>query len=132
MGDVIPPRKINEDAATGRRIHQLMWDRKMTQAAFGESVGMSQASVAKKLRGAQKWSLAELRAVAASLSTTIGYLVGETPENGKLPHLDSNQEPIGSGFQQAGAPINMGDYRKAKEEAHKAVRSSKHGNGEVG
>jgi transcriptional regulator with XRE-family HTH domain len=91
------------DVQIGRRAHQLMWDRQMTQTAFAARVGMDQSSVAKRLRGKLGWSAAHLVQAATVLGTTVSYLVGEddekapTPKGGghSLPGLDSNQEPAG-------------------------------------
>lgn len=66
------------DAQIGRRVHQLMWDRQITQTAIGERVGMDPSSVAKRLRGKLGWNAAQLKAFAAVLDTSIAYLAGET------------------------------------------------------
>jgi len=68
------------DEFVGRRIFHLMWDKKLTQTAFGRMVNIDQSSLAKKLRGQRGWSLDEIRAVAIGLDTTIAYLFGETSD----------------------------------------------------
>lgn len=90
------------DVAVGRRVHMLMWEKRVTQTALGRSIGLDQSGLGKRLRGERGWSLDDLRDVADELGTTIAYLVGETeeaptPKGGghTLPDLDSNQEPAG-------------------------------------
>lgn len=79
------PASVSLDAEIGRRVHQLMWDRQITQTAFGQRVGMDQSSVAKRLRGKLSWSASQLAATAAVLGTTVGYLFGEDGENAPDP-----------------------------------------------
>ena len=67
----------NVDAEIGLRVHTLMWERRITQAALGESIGLDQTGLGRRLRGERKWTPAELRAVAYELSVTVGYLFGE-------------------------------------------------------
>lgn len=69
---------LNEEI--GRRVHQLMWDRKVTQTEFGRVIGMDQSSVAKRLRGKLGWSAAQLKITAAVLNSTVAYLMGETED----------------------------------------------------
>ena len=98
------------DAAIGRRVHHLMWDRKLTQTALGSRIGINQSGLAKKLRGQRGWSADELVVVARELGVRVGYLFAEDkmprlPETKKgpaggaagpsLPELDSNQQPAG-------------------------------------
>lgn len=72
------PQPVDHYAEIGRRAHQLMWDRKMTQTEFGDRTGMDQSSVAKRFRGKLGWSAIHLLDAAEVLETTVGYLVGET------------------------------------------------------
>lgn len=68
------------DVAAGRRVHLMMWDRKITQVDLGRKIGMDQSSLGKRLRGERGWSLDQLAAVAGALDTSIAYLVGEADE----------------------------------------------------
>jgi hypothetical protein len=72
---VIDPIEI--DAQIGRRVHQLLWDRHITQTEFGRMIGMDQSSVAKRLRGKLGWSAAQVKAAALVLRTSITDLYGE-------------------------------------------------------
>lgn len=77
----------NLEAQIGRRVHQLMWDRSITQTAFANVIGMDQSSVAKRLRGKLGWSASHVKQAADVLRTSVAYLYGETD--------DSN--PVGPG-----------------------------------
>ena len=91
------------DALVGRKVHMMMWDRRISQTALGKMVGIDQSSLSKRLRGERNWTLDDLRGVASALGTTMSYLLGEdeNPQPGgagggsALPGLDSNQEPAG-------------------------------------
>ncbi|MFS0853032.1 helix-turn-helix domain-containing protein [Microbacterium sp. 179-I 3D4 NHS] len=72
------------DAEIGRRVHQALWDQRMTQAVFAAQVGMSQSSVAKRLRGYHGWGAAHLIRAAEALHTSVAYLVGETDDSAPL------------------------------------------------
>jgi hypothetical protein len=82
---VIAP--IDVDVQIGRRVHQLLWDRHITQTDFGRMVGMDQSSVAKRLRGKLGWSAAQVKAAALVLNASISDLYGETDEpSGPTPN----------------------------------------------
>lgn len=76
------PLQIEEslDALVGRRVHMIMWDRRISQTALGKQVGIDQSALGKRLRGERGWSLDDLRLVAHALGTTMGYLLGEGDE----------------------------------------------------
>jgi transcriptional regulator with XRE-family HTH domain len=79
------------DATVGRRIHHLMWDRKMTQTRLASALGLTQPGLSKKIRGDRGWSLEDLLRAARALRVTPAELL----EGIELPDLDSNQEPAG-------------------------------------
>ena len=96
------------DELVGARAHALMWGQKITQTALAPAFGITQSALAKKLRGKNGWSLADLSILAEKLETTIAYLVGETddpnrpgPRGGnsgllvgpESPLSDSNRRP---------------------------------------
>lgn len=92
----------NSDAMIGERIHALLWRSRLSQATFAKTLGVSQSTMSKKLRGERPWYTGELIATSQALDVTIAYLYGETkeaptPKGGghTLPDLDSNQEPAG-------------------------------------
>ncbi len=85
-----PEASESYDVVIGRNIHRLMWDRQLTQTAFGPRIGIAQNTLTRKLRGQRGWSADEIAAAARELRVPVGVLFG------LLPDLDSNQEPAGS------------------------------------
>lgn len=90
------------DVQIGARVHQLMWQSRMTQTELGRMLGLTQPAISKKLRGERPWYAAEVISVARALATSAAYLYGEA-ENPRpqsegggsdlLPRLDLNQRP---------------------------------------
>lgn len=68
---------VIDDAFIGRRVHQLMWDKHMTQTELGAALSMDQSTVAKRLRGKVGWPATLLVRTAEVLGSTVAYLVGE-------------------------------------------------------
>lgn len=83
------------DAIVGRRIHLLMWNKKLTQTQFAPRLGMHQSALAKKLRAQRGWSLDEIRSAATELGVSIAYLLGES---------DTKNPPRGDGPQGGATP----------------------------
>lgn len=73
------------DELVGERVHQLMWRRRLPQAALGEALKIGQSGVSKKIRGLSPWTAADIYAAAALLQVEPASL---------LPRLDSNQQPF--------------------------------------
>lgn len=93
MSQTQPERTIKPvdlDAEIGRRVHQLMWDRKITQTEFGQIIGMDQSSVAKRFRGKLGWSATQVKAAASALDCSVAYLYGETSSTAPI-------DPVGPG-----------------------------------
>ncbi len=74
------------DAEVGKNLHLMMWQRGITQERLARRLGVTQATVSRKIKGRTPWTLTEVYEAAAAL--------GVTPEE-LLPHLDSNQKPFG-------------------------------------
>jgi transcriptional regulator with XRE-family HTH domain len=106
-------RSESTDVAIGRRVRDLMWDRRLTAKSLAGSIGVDPTGLGRRLRGERGWSADEIKAAARTLSVSVGYLFDEesapiTPTDAKkatrggargglsLPDLDSNQEPAGS------------------------------------
>ncbi len=66
------------DQAIGRRVHQLMWDRRLSQMDMQRATGIHQTLLSKKLRGDRRWYANEVAAVAAVLDCPVGALYGDT------------------------------------------------------
>ena len=86
------PQPRNErtiDQVIGANVHTLMWNRGETQTKVAPLWGMDQTTLSAKLRGKRPWFAVEIDAAARHYGVTRDSLFSE------LPHLDSNQEPIG-------------------------------------
>ncbi len=121
------PRPRNErtiDQVIGANIHTLMWNRGETQTRVAPLWGMDQTTLSAKLRGKRPWYAAEIDSAARHYGVTRDSLFSE------LPHLDSNQEPIG--YANRDNLTVLADYQQTKVDAHTAVRTSKVGNGKHG
>lgn len=115
------PVEPDLDAQIGRRVHQLMWDRQITQTAIGLRVGMDSSSVAKRLRGKLGWNAGQLVSFAAALDTTVAYLVGETeePATGNDPERPVNDllpSAHDSITDAVAAVTNLAEYRAQRAE----------------
>ena len=69
-----------DDAFIGRRVHSVMWDRKITQTQLSQRIGMAQTLISRRLRGTLGWPAPLLVKTAAALGTSVAYLVGETDD----------------------------------------------------
>jgi hypothetical protein len=68
------------DVELGERAHMLIWSTRQKQGEVAAAIGMSPGSLGLKLKGQRGWALAEIKAIADALDTTVAYLVGETDE----------------------------------------------------
>jgi len=62
-------------AAVGALIHQLCWRRGMTQAQLAKALGVTQATISRKLHGRQPLTVAELLTIAGALGVDAGQLL---------------------------------------------------------
>lgn len=67
------------DVVIGRRVHHLMWERRLSQTAFAPQIGMTQNTLTRKLRGERGWSADEIAAAAQVLEVEVGYLFKQGP-----------------------------------------------------
>ena len=65
------------DSFIGRRVHQLMWDRGLTQTAVAPDLGMTQSALARRLRGKLGWSSDQIADAARFFGVSVAYLFGE-------------------------------------------------------
>ncbi|CAD5999489.1 BetR domain-containing protein [Agreia sp. COWG] len=79
-------RSESTDVIIGRRVRDLMWDRRLTAKALATSIGVDPTGLGRRLRGERGWSSDEIKAASRTLEVSVGYLFGET---------DSNQGPVG-------------------------------------
>ena len=78
----------NIDAVVGKRIHDLLWTRRIPQSRLSRAIGVNEATMSHRLRGESKWTLRELDAIA-------DYF-GIADWNELLPRVDSNHQPAGT------------------------------------
>lgn len=81
------------DVELGTRAHMLIWSEGRKQGDIATAMGISSGSLGLKLKGQRGWALAEIKAIAQILNTTVAYLVGET-ENSH-PNKPSGSSRVG-------------------------------------
>lgn len=68
---------------TGRLLG-LMMQRRVTKARLAAEIDVSASGVTRRLQGKTEWNLVEIVRAARLLSTSVGYLLGETDESGSV------------------------------------------------
>lgn len=63
------------DERIGSVVHQLMWEKRITQRAMADVLGIQQSAMSRKLRGARPWLATEVAQVARVLGVTVGDLI---------------------------------------------------------
>lgn len=76
----------NNDVLTGRLLALLM-RRRVTKARLADAIGVSASGVTRRLQGTIEWNLSEVRIASELLTTTVGYLLGETDDDRRPEHL---------------------------------------------
>lgn len=109
------------DAELGQRAHMLIWSEGRKQGEVAAKIGMSSGSLGLKLKGQRGWALAEVKAIAAELSTTVAYLVGETddPKNVGLAGIEPTRSTVES--PRFNNPIVSLPERRAEKSTHYAM-----------
>ena len=74
-----PSRDV--DAELGQRAHMLIWSEGRKQGDVARQIGMSSGSLGLKLKGQRGWALAEVKAIASVLNTSVAYLFGESEDS---------------------------------------------------
>lgn len=52
------------DAEIGKSLHLMMWERGITQERLARRLGVTQATVSRKIKGRAPWTLTEIYTVA--------------------------------------------------------------------
>ena len=95
------------DVELGTRAHMLIWSEGRKQGDIATAMGISSGSLGLKLKGQRGWALAEIKALAQILNTTVAYLVGET-EN-PHPNKPSGGRRVGlTGFDPMTSTVETG------------------------
>ncbi|UVK60171.1 helix-turn-helix DNA binding domain protein [Arthrobacter phage Kels] len=79
MATRVQVRKTSIDAAIGQRVASRLAALGMTQWDLAARLGLTQATVSRKLHGSRPWFATELVAVAGALGMGVGELFGERP-----------------------------------------------------
>ena len=90
------------DARIGERVHQLIWRARTTQKELSKVLGMTPATISRKIRGERAFSTEELVSVAKIFGVSIAVLFGEKendpagePGRSDLSlHTESNRRPF--------------------------------------
>lgn len=76
---------LSPDEALGRLIHQVMWDKKISQERLAARLGIHQTTLSKKLRGERPWSFAEMIEVSDALDINALDLLKDLWGPGVIP-----------------------------------------------
>lgn len=109
MTNIAHADEIDYAIEVGANIHQMMWRKRISQAALGRAIGVTQGTAGRKIRGEVGITIPELMKIARLLEVEPGDLL-------KLPELDSNQQPSGSLFSQVrtGVVVDLAAYRRSR------------------
>ena len=83
---------MTTDAKVGRRVHQLMWDRHLTNRALAARLGLDESALSRKMRGGRKWTVDELLDLSAIFDVPVADLL---PEPELWAPRGSNPQPTG-------------------------------------
>jgi transcriptional regulator with XRE-family HTH domain len=110
----IPIQATGLEAIIGRKIRNLMLDHGLKAIDLAKHTGMEATGLSRRLAGKRGWEPDDLSVISYVFDVSVAYLFGEVdrlaplpkekhaalaaqfPWATVLPHLDSNQEPIGS------------------------------------
>jgi transcriptional regulator with XRE-family HTH domain len=110
----IPIQATGLEAIIGRKIRNLMLDHELKATDVARHTGMEATGLSRRLAGKRGWEPDDLSVISYVFNVSVAYLFGEVdrlaplpkekhealaaqfPWATVLPHLDSNQEPIGS------------------------------------
>lgn len=86
------------DQAIGRRVHQLMWDRKVTARELAPHVGVDASGLGRRLRGERGWASDEIFVTARYFGVPVGVLFGESIGGRPSPSDQKAPTPKGGGL----------------------------------
>ena len=78
---------MNRDlnAYIGRAVHAQLWERRITQRALADALGLNESAVSRLLRGGRRWEVSDVLIAAEVLGVGVADLLPE----GKRQHLVS-------------------------------------------
>ena len=101
------------DEQIGMRVHQLMWQKRVTQTALAPQIGVAQSVLGRKLRGTVTWTARDVVAAAGALGVTPNDLlvgpVGLEPTTYGL-HVAAGQRPVAAS--PAGELVELDAWRE--------------------
>jgi len=65
------------DVLIGQRVHHVLWRRKIPQTELAATLGITQSTLSRRLRGESAWFAGDLVALAETLGVSVGWLFGE-------------------------------------------------------
>ena len=65
------------DALIGQRVHHVLWRRKIPQTELAATLGITQSTLSRRLRGESAWFAGDLVALSEALGVSVGWLFGE-------------------------------------------------------
>lgn len=76
---------ISTHQAVGRRVHHLMWDRKLTARAVAPHLGMDPTGLGRRIRGERGWDADDIFAAAHFFDVSADYLLGLPTKKAPTP-----------------------------------------------
>ena len=64
------------DQAIGRRVHTLMWERRVTNRAMAPNLGMDESGLGRRLRGERGWTAEHVWSAATFLNVPLAAIYG--------------------------------------------------------
>ena len=95
-------------ASIAERIVALAFRRRLTKAALAKSIGLSPAAFYNKMNGTSNWQYPELAGIAATLETSVAYLIGEVDDDTPLRKTQKAPTHESQGLRAASAELVAG------------------------
>ena len=143
MTNIIPLKPDQEDTSTryevASAVNAFIARAGVSKSAVARAIGMAQSTFSRRTTGAEPFNIDELGALAHYFDVALVELItgdirimppnakkapAGNGEGGKLPRLDSNQQPAGCKFAAPyGATISYLEPKKAAKQVTKAAHS---------
>lgn len=93
----VPGQASAEDQITNERLVGLMFRRKAKRGDLARLLSLANPAITRRMSGEIDWRVQELRTVARYLDTSVGYLLGETDDDGRpVRSLESRETSTAS------------------------------------
>lgn len=84
---------LSMDEAIGRRVHQLLWERRLTSKWLATRLRIDPAGLSRRLRGERGWSTDEVYMTSVLLDVPIGFLFTGGTDGGGAAVAANMQTP---------------------------------------